>query len=484
MEKLQRQIKNLDHKLLFIVFGLLVLLCLSLTLINKFLLLIVIGFAFLIASFSFYNFKYLWYLGILGMPISLELSELVGDSALTVPSDLIAAGFSLLFLLKAPSYKEDLSKIFSHPIVITISIYFVWMFITSFFAEKPVVAFKFTLNTFWYVSTYFLWTILILKDNKKDFYTWLYIIALPITFVVLFTMYKHGLKGFSKQSSYYIMRPFYKEHTAYAASIATFVPIYLIMSIYGNIKKWHKIVFFVVFLVLFFGVITSYTRGAWLGVLVAFFTFIALKYWGFTRVIIPFSLPFLAGFMIFFGADIFFSFSNTGNATNQGITKHIKSIINLRTDESNKERINRWVAARGMLEERPMTGFGPGNYAMTYAPFQQYEFMTSISTFRGDGGTAHSEFFLAASEMGYIGLVSVIIWFFTTIIKGFQVVLRTTVYEHRYLYMAALTGLMTYFVHAFFNNFLDQDKVAIPVYFCMAIIVALDTFYKQSSHDN
>lgn len=484
MEKVLKPIKNLDRKPLVIVFTLVIIFSFSLILINKYLLLFAVALACIVVSFSFYNFKYLWYIGILGMPISLELSELMGDSALTVPSDLIAAGFSLLLILKAPSYKEDLQKIFSHPITITLSLYFLWMIITSFFAELPIVAFKFTLNTFWYVSTFFLWTTLFLKDNKKDFYNWLYIIAIPICLVVFFTMYKHGLKGFSKQASYYIMRPFYKEHTAYAASIAVFVPIYYILAIYGNFKKWTKIAFFIVFTILFLGVITSYTRGAWLGVMVAIFTFWAIKFWGFTRVIIPFFLPFIAGFLIFFGADVFFSFTNTGNATNQGLTKHIKSIVNLRTDESNKERINRWVAARGMLEARPMTGFGPGNYAMTYAPFQQYEFLTSISTFKGDGGTAHSEFFLAASEMGYLGLMLVIIWFLTTIIKGFQAVLKAHNSEFRYLYMAALTGLMTYFVHSFFNNFLDQDKVAIPVYFCMAIMVALDTFYKKSSYDN
>ena len=483
MEKILQSIKNLRNKALIILFVVVVITCVAFILVDRFLLLIALGLVALIVSFSFINFKNLWYIGILGMPISIELSELVGNSALTIPSDLIAFGFSVLFILKAPSYKQDLNKIFSHPITLCIALYFIWMVCTSFFAEKPLVSVKFTLNTFWYLSTYFFWTILFLKDNPKDFYNWLYIIALPICLVVMYTMFKHGLKGFSKQSSYYIMRPFYKEHTAYAASIAVFVPIFLIMAIYGKFKQWVKILFYIVFLILFLGVIASYTRGAWIGVLVAFATIFSLKYWGFTRVIIPFLLTFIAGFMIFFGADIFFSFSNTGNSTNQGLTKHIKSIVNLRTDESNKERINRWVAARGMLEDKPLTGFGPGNYAMTYAPFQQYEFLTSISTFRGDGGTAHSEFFLAASEMGYIGLILVIAWFFTTIFKGIQAVLNATVYEHRFLYLAALTGLMTFFVHAFFNNFLDQDKVAIPVYYCMAIIVALDIFYKPQKHD-
>ncbi|MEM4326410.1 MAG: O-antigen ligase family protein, partial [Candidatus Pacearchaeota archaeon] len=321
--------------------------------------LILLALALIVISFSFINFKYLWYLGFLGMPISLQLHELVGTASLTVPSDLIVAGFSLLLLIKSPSYKEDFQKIFSHPITVAFTLYFIWMCITSLFAELPVVALKFTLNTYWYASTYFFWTILFLKNNKKDFYNWLYIILLPICFVVIFTMIKHGLRGFTRQSSYYIMQPFYKEHTAYAASIAVLIPFYYILSIYGNFQKWAKVLFFTAFTILFLGLITSYTRGAWLGLLMAIITFWSLRFWGFTRVIIPFSLPIIAGILIFFGADVFFSFSNTGNTASQGLTKHLKSIVNLRTDESNKERINRWVAARGMLEDRPLTGFGP-----------------------------------------------------------------------------------------------------------------------------
>lgn len=444
----------------------------------------VLGVVVLGGVYSFIYTKHLWYMGIFFMPLSMELSEIAGGSAITIPSDFIAAFFSCLFLLKLKTYGEDWLKIISHPIGLFILLYFLWMLITSVFAEHPIVAIKFSINTFWYVTSYYFWTVIFLKENKGDFYKWLWVIMLPLIFVIVFTLVKHGFKGFSKKASYYIMRPFYKEHTAYAASIAVFVPIYFLLAVYGKLKKYWRILCYLAFIVVLLGVIGSYTRGAWLGVLLAFGVIFGIKYWSFTRVVVPLTLPLLVGFMVFFGADIFFQFTNTGNATDQGIHKHIKSIFNLRTDESNKERLNRWIAARAMLEERPMTGFGPGNYAMTYAPYQEYEFLTSISTFRGDGGTAHSEYFLAASEMGYIGLILVTLWFFTVLYKGTRGILFSTNYEYKVLYLMALTGFTTYFLHTLFNNFLDQDKVAIPVYFCMAMITALDLYYSIPKQAN
>lgn len=47
------------------------------------------------------------------------------------------------------------------------------------------------------------------------------------------------------------------------------------------------------------------------------------------------------------------------------------SVTNIQTDASNMERLNRWVSALRMFEERPMFGFGPGSYQFTYIPFQE-----------------------------------------------------------------------------------------------------------------
>ena len=46
--------------------------------------------------------------------------------------------------------------------------------------------------------------------------------------------------------------------------------------------------------------------------------------------------------------------------------------------------------------------------------------------------------------------------------------------ESRMYVLCSLVALMTYFVHAFFNNFLDIDKVSIALWSYIAIIVSVD----------
>ncbi len=41
----------------------------------------------------------------------------------------------------------------------------------------------------------------------------------------------------------------------------------------------------------------------------------------------------------------------------------------------------------------------------------------------------------------------------------------------------SLLGLITYFAHGFLNNFLDTDKLSVPFWGFIAIIVALETYH-------
>ena len=60
------------------------------------------------------------------------------------------------------------------------------------------------------------------------------------------------------------------------------------------------------------------------------------------------------------------------------------SVINLNTDVSNIERLNRWVSALRMFDERPFTGFGPGTYQFTYLPFQEKRFANRLTVTNPD----------------------------------------------------------------------------------------------------
>jgi O-antigen ligase len=129
-----------------------------------------------------------------------------------------------------------------------------------------------------------------------------------------------------------------------------------------------------------------------------------------------------------------------------------------------------------LFKERPIVGWGPGTYQFVYSPFQSSQEKTIISTNLGDKGNAHSEYLGSLADMGIPGMLIVIILVTLVIIIGLRV------YKYgdrnvRYLVLMALLGLITYFAHGFLNNFLDTDKLSVPFWGFIAIIVALDIYH-------
>ncbi|MEG2070847.1 MAG: O-antigen ligase family protein, partial [Bacteroidales bacterium] len=153
-------------------------------------------------------------------------------------------------------------------------------------------------------------------------------------------------------------------------------------------------------------------------------------------------------------------------------------ISNISTDASNVERLNRWVSAFGMIEERPVMGWGPGTYQFLYAPFQKGKYKTIISTNFGDGGNAHSEYIGPCAETGFVGLATILALLFFILYYGIVTYIRSKNYTSRLLSLSMTLALFTYFVHGIMNNFLDTDKLSLPVWAAFALIVTVNCFYE------
>ncbi|HON20856.1 MAG TPA: O-antigen ligase family protein, partial [Bacteroidales bacterium] len=162
--------------------------------------------------------------------------------------------------------------------------------------------------------------------------------------------------------------------------------------------------------------------------------------------------------------------------------EHIQSITNISSDASNVERINRWSSAVSMFKERPVFGFGPGTYQFQYAPFQRSKYRTIITTNSGDGGNAHSEYLGPLSESGILGTLSVIFLVITVFYSGINIYRKEKDKNIRIISLMCVLALTTYYTHGFLNNFLDTDKLAVPVFGAMAVIVALDVYRKNQSN--
>ena len=129
-----------------------------------------------------------------------------------------------------------------------------------------------------------------------------------------------------------------------------------------------------------------------------------------------------------------------------------------------------------MFKAHPVAGYGPGTYAFVYGDYQKAFVRTPVSTNRGDNGTAHNEFLLAMSEGGLpAGLIMVLI-FAVPIYSGMRGYKLAQGRHLRLLYLAVTFGIITYAIHSFVNNFLDQDKVGGTYLVLLAMLVAMDIY--------
>ena len=299
---------------------------------------------------------------------------------------------------------------------------------------------------------------------------------IPLSFVVLYTLYIHGQNGFTKDTATWVMFPFFKEHTSYGAVLAMYVPIAFAFAFMLKQNINLRVIAVIVFSILFIGVIMSFTRAAWVSLVVAFLAMLVIVFKLRKEII---------GVMVIIGLTVMWlnwstimqKFEKNDQVSSDNLTEHVESISNVSTDASNLERVNRWKSAFRMFMDRPWLGHGPGTYMFLYAPYQKPHDKTIISTNAGDLGNAHSEYIGPLAESGFIGAALVLVLVFVTIFSGIRVYHKLEDRELKIIAMATLMGLITYWTHGFLNDFLEMDKASCPVWGFSALLVVLDRFF-------
>lgn len=426
-----------------------------------------------------FSFEKVLLLIALATPLSINVGLAPGMTT-SLPAELLLACSLVIFIAKLIYERNYDIKLAKHQLSIVIYIMFIWMIFTTITSEMPVVSIKYTLSRLWFViPSYFMCAVLFKDPKNINRFVWLYTAGLVI--VVLYTIFNHARNGFSGDSAHWVMTPFYNDHTAYGAALAIYIILNAAYLFVPNIKKSRKIVVLAVSGLLMVAIVLSFCRASWISlmasamVLVCVLLKIKFKYLAAIGVI-------LAGLFFAFQQQIFDVLERNDQDASGNLVENIQSITNISTDASNLERINRWNSAIRLFEERPVFGWGPGTYQFVYAPFQESRNKTIISTNSGDGGNAHSEYIGALADMGFIGSLIVISLVITMVYTGLKTYRRAKNKESKVIVLAATLALIGYYVHGILNNFLDTDKLAVPVWSCMAIITAIDTYHADKEN--
>lgn len=307
-----------------------------------------------------------------------------------------------------------------------------WMAVSMLYSTAPLVSVK-----YWLVEAaqWFLFGLgfaLFPELWRKSLPWFQYSLAL----VIIYTIIHHSLYHFRVDQAILAPMPFFPDHTMYAATLA----FALFLPAAGKAKY--------LFWLILPALLISSGRAAALSAGVAGMVFLI---WKFRK------YPWCSAaiFMMFTG--LLFCLWPKINAA-------------LHRDVSFLERLNRWDCSASMLQARPCTGFGPGTFPFGFLPFQKEEKMTRISTriaiperrpeTYGRGGSAHSEYWQAAAEEGWPGLLIWSVMALMTLTIGFIISWKK---NDRATLMITL-ALLTYFLHAFLNNFLHDGRLAMLVW--------------------
>lgn len=430
---------------------------------------------------AIFSFDKLIYLTVFFAPLSVELSYFMPwiNFDLFLPTEPILAGILILFILKIVHERGFDRQILLHPVSLAIYLNLLWIFITSLTSSMPVVSFKFLLVRIWFlVAFYFLTAKIFASARQQEKYVWLYLSGLLI--VIGYTIFRHvGYGLLNKQAAHFVMYPFYNDHTSYGAALALFLPFTAWFAFSRTYTRNVRLTAAAVFIILFVAFILSYSRAAWLSMIVALgvlaIILLRIRFRTLaTTTVLVLSLVFT------FQHDIVLFLERNSDESSSNLTEHFSSMTNITTDASNLERLNRWGSAIRMFKERPVFGFGPGTYMFQYGKYQLKKDRTIISTNAGDAGNAHSEYLGPLSESGVGGAFTFLLIIITVMYTAINTWSRLTDYRLRGIILAALIGLVTYYIHGFLNNFLDTDKLSAPFWGFTAMIVAIDIYSRRA----
>jgi O-antigen ligase len=416
---------------------------------------------------------------VLFTPLSVNIEEFVGyELGLFLPTEPLLFGILLLIIFHVVRENIFERSFLGHPVTIIFALQLIWILITAINSELPWVSFKFLLMKLWFIVPMYFFAYLLFKDDKNIHrFIWLFIGGLTVA--VIYTLTVHAYYGFDEESGHWVMWPFFKDHTSYGAILALVFPLLIGWLIAGPANPLLKVTLTGLVILFAFAIVMSYTRAAWLSLVAALCVYLLIRF----RIKFKYLLVLAAAGGIYLATSwtaIQHNLErNRAEHATDNLDERVESMANITTDASNLERLNRWSCAIRLWQERPWMGWGPGTYAMVYAPWQLSSELTIISTNSGDRGNAHSEYLGPLAEQGLPGMLLVLALVGWVMFTGITLYLRMPDDHLKLVVLLVLLGLVTYFMHGILNNYLDTDKASVPVFGFIAILVALDLRYPK-----
>ncbi len=449
---------------------------------ENYLLLLIPG-SFLFLYLCFIDMKFIYFLLLFTIPLSIEV-QLPNGFATDFPTELLIGGMMILFFALILSNPKAFDvRFLKNPIIFVLTLHFAWILVTTLYSSNTFVSVKYSLAKTWYIVTFVFITSLMIRgvgNFKKAFWC----LFLPLLFTIIYTFIRHSKTGFSFLTVNTPMLPFFRNHVNYACSIAQMIP-FTVLAISWYKKQKLKRNFLILSLVMMLvAVYFSYTRSAWLALLTAAIVIIVIRLG-----IMKWAL--VAGFAVCIGFFVDMAYHNhylnhapdfESTIYHPELGDHLASTFEGK-DISSAERIYRWVAGVRMALDKPWTGYGPGNFYNFYKGFTVNSFTTYVSDNK-EHSSVHNYFLLVFAEQGVFGLLIFLTLTVCIFVNGQRIYKQTVSKREKHYVLAILLCLAIIYVNTFLSDLLETDKIGAFFFICIALLVNQDIRNKDLTGSN
>jgi O-antigen ligase len=432
-----------------------------------------IPFALIIAHVSITDFKSIYFLLLFTLPFSIEYN-FTPSLGTDLPDEPLMVGLMLItfvYVLIKPQLLP--TGFFANVIAVFLGIHLFSVFVTSITSVNGLVSTKVFLSKIWYVTTFTILTAIVIR-TKADLRKLFWFIYLPLTGLIISVIIRHALQGFSFEDINKPMMPFFRNHVNYAAIVTIFLPfVWLARKWYKPGTFTHRLLSFSLLLYVV-AIYLSYTRTCYIALLfIAPFVFIVKQ-----KLMKPaFALVLLlatVGGIYLLSDNRYLDFAPDFEETvmHDGFNDHLSSTFEGK-DVSSMERVYRWVAILQMAKDKPIMGFGPGNFYPNYMHYTVTSFETYVSD-NPERSTAHNYFLLILAEQGIVGLTAFVLFTIVLLVYGEMVYHRIKDQTDKQIVLVLLVVIAMVYVNLLLSDLLESDKVGPFYYIAIGLIISLD----------
>ncbi|MBC8046610.1 MAG: O-antigen ligase family protein [Fimbriimonadaceae bacterium] len=434
--------------------------------------------AFLLTYQLLVDFRPVFFLLLLATPVSMEFA-LEGGLSTDIPTEPLQVILMFTFIFYIILKKENISKAFiNHPLTIILLVHFAWIIITTIFSENINVSFKYLLAKTWYISTFYFVAAHIIK-SPEIFKTAFWCLFISSLAVVIYTLNNHYHYNFSFSEVNKTMYPYFRNHVNYAVFLALMVPFLFYAQTWYAKYTWQKILIRLGIILFLTAIYFSYTRSSWLSIIAAAGCFILMKK-NYLKPAVIFAVFGAIVFVIFMMHDNKYldyapDFKKTIYHSN--FEAHMESTMTLE-DVSSAERIYRWIAATKMIGDKPVLGFGPGQFYDNYKEYTVNKFLTYISR-NEERSTVHNYYLQITVEQGFIGLTIWVVLLVAVLFYGQNLYNRAKERNDKLFIMAVILSFVTILVNISLSDLIEADKIGTLFFMEIALLVNMDIYLKQ-----